>query len=316
MYVHDPGCFVILLCCCIVIFLCSHIGLFCCIVILLCCCIVILSCCHIALSCCIIILLCCSIVILVCCCIVLLCWWCSYCNLLCCCLLMILFVLPNISRCAQVHNGTERMLACRARTSGWDIRHHCFWWGVWWESTQLDVNFLGNVWLGTNHAKRYMHKMQQHYCKGGTIQQTLDAISRITSWGNPNKPEVHTQWSHWTLPYWARGPSQLWLQVLLQEDISNTTHSNKSVSHHLMHCTRTQDEWWHQNHFGSRLSCMGLESVYYFWITWRNGGFEIQPHWNRNFMGQVKLLMTITRQWATVQRWEVDTNMMMTMLIW
>ncbi len=61
-------------------------------------------------------------------------------------------------------------------------------------------------------------------------------------------------------------------------DISNTTHSNKLASHHLMHCTRTQEEWQHQNHFGSRLSCMGLESVYYFWITWRNGGFKIQPH--------------------------------------
>ncbi len=31
-----------------------------------------------------------------------------------------------------------------------------------------------------------------------------------------------------------------------------------------MHRTRTQEEWWHQNHFGSQLSCMGLESVYFF----------------------------------------------------
>ncbi len=36
---------------------------------------------------------------------------------------MILFIFPNISRCAWVHAGTERMLACRTQTSGWDIRH-------------------------------------------------------------------------------------------------------------------------------------------------------------------------------------------------
>ena len=41
--------------------------------------------------------------------------------------------------------------------------------------------FLGYVRLGTNHAKRYMHNMQQHYYKGRTIQQTLVAISRIPS---------------------------------------------------------------------------------------------------------------------------------------
>jgi hypothetical protein len=39
----------------------------------------------------------------------------------------VLFILLNISECAQIHNGTERMLACRTETSGWDIRHYCFW---------------------------------------------------------------------------------------------------------------------------------------------------------------------------------------------
>jgi hypothetical protein len=42
--------------------------------------------------------------------------------LLCCCPLMILFILPNISGCSQVHAGTERMLACRLQTSGRDIK--------------------------------------------------------------------------------------------------------------------------------------------------------------------------------------------------
>ncbi len=141
------------------------------------------------LYCHIVVLLYCDIVVLH---IVLSCWWCSYCYLLCCCPLMILFILPNISGHALVHNGTERMLACRTQTSGWDIRCYCFWWGVWWESTQLDANFLGNVWLGTYHTKHYMHNMQQRYCKGRTIQQTPVAISRITSWGNPDEPEVLT----------------------------------------------------------------------------------------------------------------------------
>jgi hypothetical protein len=41
--------------------------------------------------------------------------------------------------------------------------------------------FLGYVWLGTNHTKRYMHNMQLCYDKGRTIQQSPGAISRITS---------------------------------------------------------------------------------------------------------------------------------------
>jgi hypothetical protein len=36
----------------------------------------------------------------------------------------------------------QRMLACRTQTSGQDIICYCIWWGVWWESTQLEVNFL------------------------------------------------------------------------------------------------------------------------------------------------------------------------------
>ncbi len=72
---------------------------------------------------------------------------------------MILFILPNISGRAWVHAGTERMLACKTKPSGWDIRRYCFWWGVWWDSTELDAKFLGYVWLGTNHANRYMLNM-------------------------------------------------------------------------------------------------------------------------------------------------------------
>ncbi len=60
---------------------------------------------------------------------------------------MIQFILQNISGHAWVHAGTERMLAYRTQTSGRDIRRYCFWWGVWWDSTQLDANFLGYVLL-------------------------------------------------------------------------------------------------------------------------------------------------------------------------
>ena len=52
---------------------------------------------------------------------------------------MILFILPNISRRTQVHNETERMLACRPPSSRRDIRRYCFWWGVWSESTEIQT---------------------------------------------------------------------------------------------------------------------------------------------------------------------------------
>ncbi len=193
---------------------------------------------------------------------------------------MILFILPNISGRAWVHAGTERMLACRTQISGWDIRRYCFWWGVWWDSTQLDANVLGRVWLGSNHTNCYMLDMHLRYYKGRNIQQTPGAISRFTSWGNPDEPEVHTQKTHPT-PFWARGHSQLWMPNLRQEDLSKRKRSNKLLSRYLMHRTRTQDEWWNQNHFGSWLSCNWLESVYFFQITWGNSGLKIQPHCHR-----------------------------------
>jgi hypothetical protein len=45
---------------------------------------------------------------------------------------------------------------------------------------------------------------------------------------------------------------------LRQKDLSNKTHSNELLSHSLMHRTRTQDEWWNQNHFGSQLFCINF----------------------------------------------------------
>jgi hypothetical protein len=170
---------------------------------------------------------------------------------------MILFILPIFSGQAWVHAGTERMLACRPQTSRWDIRHYCFWWGVWCNSTHLDANFLGYVRLGPNHANCYMLKIHLRYYNGKTIQQTSDAISRHTSWGNSDEPKVHTQLSHWT-PFCTRGHSRLWMPNLQQENLSNKMHLNELLSHSLMHRTRMQDEWWNQNHFGSQLSCNQL----------------------------------------------------------
>ncbi len=56
-----------------------------------------------------------------------------------------------------------------------------------------DSNFLAYDWLGKNHANRYMLNMHLRYYKGNTIQQTPGVISRITSSGNRDEPEVHTQ---------------------------------------------------------------------------------------------------------------------------
>ncbi len=92
------------------------------------------------------------------------------------------------TRMSTCWHWKKPMLACRTQTSRRDIRCYCFWWGVWWDFTQLDANFLGYVWLGTNHANRCMLNMHLSYYKGNTIQQTPGAISRHTSWGNHNEP--------------------------------------------------------------------------------------------------------------------------------
>jgi hypothetical protein len=84
--------------------------LYCHIVVLLCCDIVVLSYCSVMFYYHVVVFLYCDIAMLSYCSVVLMM---SYCYLLCCFLLMILFILPNISGRARVHDDTERMLACR-----------------------------------------------------------------------------------------------------------------------------------------------------------------------------------------------------------
>ncbi len=208
-------CAVELRCCCIVILFCR--------VVLSCCYIVILSCCcinmttHVALSyCCIVavqyfhIVILFSCIVLSYCCVVVL-WHChivilfflSYCSvvLMMFLLLIVMLLSANDSFCFANHQRTC-MSTC------WHWKNACLQnsnqrtghqtllllvRGLWWDSTQLDVNFLGYVWLGTNHANCYMLKMHLCYYNGNTIQQTSDAISRHTTGGNRDEPEVHTQ---------------------------------------------------------------------------------------------------------------------------
>ncbi len=153
---------------------------------------------------------------------------------------MILFILPNISGRA----------ACRTQTSGWNIRGYCFWWGVWWDSTQLDANFWDMFNLG-----QITQTFTCSICSSVTTRETPFSELLVQF------PDTHHEATATILKCTLNSlieHSRLWMPDLQQEDLSNKMHSNELLSHYLMHRTRMHDEWWNQNHFGSQISCNQL----------------------------------------------------------